>query len=188
MNDKTPEYGHNHQCLWILWQKLTWSSKDKACPTSRGNPSMTIPLASGIFMIFCLISVIVVSWKTVKANSYHIGREFIKSLISTNNSFQTCISQKKQKKNNNGFSLSGRVCQNISATNYKARRCIVVIIITDCFFSKSVKEEISFSNVVAISMWIHQGCRLLKTPLKKWMRSWVINKVCSDRTLENSTI
>lgn len=49
---------------WVN-EKLTWSSKDKAWPTSRGNPSMTIPLASGIFMIFCLISVIVVSWGRV---------------------------------------------------------------------------------------------------------------------------
>lgn len=52
---------------------LTWSSKDRACPTSRGNPSMTMPLASGIFIIFCFISVIVVSWKSSKAEWFVIG-------------------------------------------------------------------------------------------------------------------
>ena len=61
---------------------LTWSSKDKACPTSRGNPSMTIPLASGIFMIFCLISVIVVSWGNRKKQNQiqdprHLAPRFV---------------------------------------------------------------------------------------------------------------
>ncbi len=161
---------------------------------------MTIPLASGIFMIFCLISVIVVSWKTVKGNminnyhqcasqfackcqksskqdfyclitnNYHTGREFIGFLINTDNStisqmleflsFQTHISLHT---NNGGSSLSG--ChRTFQQQIIKQKKFTAVIISTVCFSSKSMKEEISFVNVVAIPRVDSSSCRSVKSP------------------------
>lgn len=90
-------------------------------------------------------------------NNYHTGREFIGFLINTNNStisqmleFRSLQTHISLHTNNGGSSLSGRlVSQDISAINYKAKQFIVVIIITVCFSSESMKE-ISFVNVVAI--------------------------------------